>query len=45
MISHRLPLKKLGAAYRALSKKYILDGKEVLKAVIAPWDKKNRPKK
>jgi threonine dehydrogenase-like Zn-dependent dehydrogenase len=38
MVSHRLPLERTADAFRALSSNYMLDGREVIKAAIAPWD-------
>lgn len=36
LITHKLPLERLEEAFRALSSDYIMDGKEVIKAVVAP---------
>jgi len=36
MISHKLPLEKLGEAYESLSTTRVIDGEKVIKAVIAP---------
>jgi L-iditol 2-dehydrogenase len=38
MVTHRLPLGQTEDAFRAIASDYILDGREVIKAGIAPWD-------
>ncbi len=38
MVTHRLPLERTGEAFHALSSDYMLDGREIIKAVIAPWE-------
>jgi L-iditol 2-dehydrogenase len=36
IITHKLPLERLEEAFKALSSDYIIDGKEVIKAVVVP---------
>ena len=38
MVSHRLPLERTEDAFRALASDYVLDGREIIKATVAPWD-------
>jgi len=37
MVTHRLQLERTEDAFRALSSDYMLDGREIIKAVVAPW--------
>jgi L-iditol 2-dehydrogenase len=37
MVTHKLPLERTEDAFRALASNYILDGREIIKAAIAPW--------
>ncbi|MFW6181156.1 MAG: zinc-dependent alcohol dehydrogenase [Spirochaetota bacterium] len=38
MVTHRVPLERLGEALVAFSEKRLLDGREAVKPALAPWD-------
>lgn len=40
MVTHRLPLERTTEGFRALATDRIIDGREVIKAVTAPWEGK-----
>lgn len=40
MVTHRLPLERITEGFKALATNKLLDGREVIKAVTAPWEGK-----